>query len=77
MGLDGEEDSTAAMGTEHGFGREAWLMKKPGVRVYTGCFQAMLCCCRSVPKSCPTLCDGKPSPSVFHYLLEFAQIHVH
>ena len=39
------------------------------------------CCCCSVAKSCPALCDpmnystlGSP---VLHYLLEFAQIHVH
>ena len=37
--------------------------------------------CRSVVKSCPTLCDtmdySKPVSSVLHYLLEFVQIHVH
>ena len=39
------------------------------------------CCCFSVAKSCPTLCDptdysttGSP---VFHYLLEFTQTHVY
>ena len=39
-----------------------------------------LCCC-SVAKSCPTLCNpldcGRPDFPVFHYLQEFAQIHVH
>ena len=39
------------------------------------------CCCYSVAKSCLTLCDllvyREPGSSVFHYLLEFAQIHVH
>ena len=39
-----------------------------------------ICCC-SVTKSCPTLCDpmdcSTPSFSVFHCLLESAQIHVH
>ena len=35
-----------------------------------------LCCCYcSVVKSCLTLCD--PLYSVIHYLLEFAQIHIH
>ena len=37
-------------------------------------------CCFSVTKSCVTLCDpmdcSTPSSSVFHYLSEFAQIHV-
>ena len=39
------------------------------------------CCCRSVAKSCLTLCDpvdcSTPGFLVLHYLLEFAQIHVH
>ena len=38
-------------------------------------------CCCSVAKSCPTLCDpmdcSTPSFPVLHYLLEFAQTHVH
>ena len=38
-------------------------------------------CCRSVPKSCLTLCDpvdcGTPGLPVLYYLLEFAQTHVH
>ena len=38
-------------------------------------------CCCSVTKSCPTLCDhmdcSTPSFSVLHYLLEYAQTHVH
>ena len=37
--------------------------------------------CCSVAKSCPTLCNpmdcSAPATSVLHYLLEFAQIHVH
>ena len=37
--------------------------------------------CCSVAKSCPTLCDtmdrSTPGLPVLHYLLEFAQIHVH
>ena len=39
------------------------------------------CFCCSVTKSCPTLCDpidcSMPDFSVLHYLLEFAQTHVH
>ena len=39
-----------------------------------------ICCC-SVAKSCLTLCDSTdysmPGSSVLHYLLEFAQIHIH
>jgi len=39
------------------------------------------CCCFSVAKSCPTLCNlmdcSMPGSSVLHYLPEFAQTHVH
>ena len=39
------------------------------------------CCCCSVAKSCPTLCDpmkcSMPGFPVLHYVLEFAQTHVH
>ena len=39
------------------------------------------CCCCSLTKSCPTLCDpmdcSTPGFPVLHYLLEFAQIPVH
>ena len=39
------------------------------------------CCCFSVTKSCPTLCDpmdcSMPGFIVLHCLPEFAQIHVH
>ena len=39
------------------------------------------CCCCSVTKSCLTLCDlmicSMPVFPVLHYLLEFAQTHVH
>jgi len=42
---------------------------------------ASTCCCCSVAKSCPTLCDpmdsSTPGFPVLHYLPEFAQIHVH
>ena len=38
-------------------------------------------CCCSVTQSCPTLCNPKdcstPGSPVLHYLLEFAQTHVH
>ena len=46
-------------------------------------FEYLVCACRccSVTKLCPTLCNpmdcSTPSSSVLHYLLEFAQIHVH
>ena len=37
--------------------------------------------CHSVAKSCSTLCDPMeytmPGSAALHYLLEFAQIHVH
>ena len=42
--------------------------------------QTKVCCC-SVIKSCSTFCDSMdcspPGSSVFHYLPEFVQIHVH
>ena len=34
------------------------------------------CCGCSIIKSCPTLCDSMDFP-ILHYLLEFAQTHVH
>ena len=41
----------------------------------------LVSCCCSVTKSCPTLCDpidcSTWSSPVLHYLLKFAQIHVH
>ena len=40
-----------------------------------------LCCCCSVAKLCPTLCDpmncSTPGSSVLHYLPEFVHTHVH
>ena len=43
--------------------------------------KSTICFCCSVTKLCPTLCDpmdcGMPGFPVLHYLLEFAQIHVH
>jgi len=39
------------------------------------------CCCCSVAKSCPTVCDATgcdtPGFPVLHYLPELAQVHVH
>ena len=39
------------------------------------------CCCFSVAKSCPTLCDpldcNTPGSPVPHYIQVFAQIHIH
>ena len=41
----------------------------------------LFCCCFPVIKSCSTLCDpmdcSMPGFPVLHYLLEFAQTHVH
>ena len=41
----------------------------------------VICCCCSVAKSCPTLCNpmdcNMPDLPVPHHLLEFAQVHVH
>ena len=43
--------------------------------------ESMFSCCCSVTKSCPTPCDpidcSRPDFPVLHYLLEFAQTHVH
>ena len=39
-----------------------------------------ICCCCPAPKSCPTLWTpwiAAPGSPVLHYLLEFAQTHVH
>ena len=52
-----------------------WHCRRVGLMVYFCCYYC------SVAKSCPTLCDpidcSTPGSSVFHYLLEFAQICVH
>ena len=43
------------------------------------CLSIEICCC-SVAQSCPTLCNlncTMPGFPVLHYLLEFAQTHVH
>ena len=46
----------------------------------TTCCPGLFCCCY-VAKSCLTLCDlmdcSMPGFPILHYLLEFAQIHVH
>ena len=43
--------------------------------------QRRLCCCWAATRLCPTLCDpmgcSMPDFPVLHYLLEFAQTHVH
>ena len=48
---------------------------------FNGNITSKNCCCCSVAKSCPTLCDpmncSTPGFPVFHYLLEFAQTHAH
>ena len=47
---------------------------------YTQAHSAVCCCC-SVAKLCPTLCDpmdcSTPGSSVLHCLSELAQLHVH
>ena len=44
-------------------------------------YSLVIYCCCSVMKSCPTFCDlmdcSMPGFPVLHYLLEFAQIHIH
>ena len=48
---------------------------------YEKCPCKSFCCCCSVTKSCPTLCDpmnySRSGFPVLHYLSEFAQTHVH
>ena len=66
-----EEQAFEGRGEELGFPHAlSWVCHTPR------CF----CCC-SVAKSCPTLCDpmgySMPGLPVHHYLLEFAQTHVH
>ena len=45
------------------------------------CLIKWFCCCCSVVRLCPTLCNSMEhstsGSSVFHYLPEFPQIHVH
>ena len=47
---------------------------------YLECKSLISCCCL-VTESCPSLCDpidySTPGFLVLHYLLEFAQTHVH
>ena len=53
------------------------------VKHYSQCFceRVFFCCCCSVTKSCPVLCDPMDcsmlGSSVLHYFSEFAQTHVH
>ena len=51
------------------------------IQVFSDWDCTILCYCCSVTKLCPTLCDpmdcSMQGSSVFHYLLKFAQIHVH
>ena len=51
-------------------------------RMCSGSFGVLMAlCCFSVAQLCPTLCDpmdcSTPGFPVLHYLLEFAQTHVH
>ena len=60
-----------------------WLSSYSTVWMYLNVFNHLSVegHCLVLCKSCPTLCDPKdchtPGSSVLHYLLEFAQIHVH
>ena len=59
-----------------------WLLGRFGHRVVVGGGEVKVgCCYYSVSKSCLTLCDPMDCSTsgfpVLHYLLEFAQIHVH
>ena len=53
--------------------QDKWFWTGPNIKV--------LCCCCSIAKLCPTLCDpmncSMPGFPVVHYLLELAQTHVH
>ena len=52
----------------------------PGFSYCSSCYNDFCCCC-SASKSCLTICDpmncSTPGFPVLHYLLEFAQTHVH
>ena len=56
------------------------MLNKTGKRRHACLFPDHCCCC-SVTKSCPTLCDpmdcSMPGFPVLHYLLELAQTHIH
>ena len=49
--------------------------------IFSYLYPVWIICCCSASKSCPTLCNSMdcstPDSPVLHYLLEFAQIHVH
>ena len=62
----------------------ACLWCEPWLSSYCQCLLILTlkyCSCCSVAKLCPIVCGpmdcGTPSFSVLHYLLEFAQTHVH
>ena len=60
-----------------------YLMLTPNIYVYihTQMLIYVHCCCCSVTKSCPALCDpmdcSTPGFPVPHHLSEFTQLHVH
>ena len=66
----------------HLLGDNLWAAETVFLRSVFVCLMPLtvLCCC-SVTKSCLTLSDpvdcSRPGSSILHYLLEFAQIHVH
>ena len=55
-----------------------WVLPMIGLLIFK---ITTYCCFWSVTKLCPTLCDPKDcsilGSSILHYLLEFAQIHIH
>ena len=63
-------------------GQWGWALgnASPGLVLCAWCMDVCVCC-RSVTKSCPALCNpmdcSMPDFPVLHYLMEFAQIHVH
>ena len=56
-----------------------WLRYK--YRTYVHNYQKYHCCCCSLSKSCPTLCNPRDCSTsgfpILHYLPKFAQTHVH
>ena len=56
-----------------------WLRYK--YHTYVHNYQKYHCCCCSLSKSCPTLCNPRDCSTsgfpILHYLPEFAQTHVH
>ena len=74
-----EEMSLSVKDTEPGMGAKFQPLKTE--MCFSLLAQITSCCCFSVTKSCPTLCDpmdcSMPGFPVLHYLLEFTQIHAH